>query len=182
MAASFHDSIVNESSQKSIISTKIAYETAIKDKQIQELAKEKEESQQEAKTNLHRVVILSIVGVLSILIFAIIFYLYRKNSDLELQQRNSELQHYILQVNELKDQSKQSSEVNQVDFTEKFKSFDLSKREMEVLTNIANGLSNDEIANTMFVSKNTIKTHIKNIYMKLDVKNRIQAIKKIRDF
>ena len=182
MATSFHDSIINETSQKSIISTKIAYETAIKDKQIQKLAQEKEESQQEAKTNFYRFVIISIVGVLSILAFLIIFYLYRKNSDLELQQKNSELQNYILQVNELKDQSKHLSEVNQEDFTEKFKSFDLSKREIEVLTNIANGLSNDEIAKEMFVSKNTIKTHIKNIYMKLDVKNRIQAIKKIRDF
>ena len=182
MAASFHDSIVNESSQKSIISTKIAYETAIKDKQIQKLAKEKEESQQEAKTNFYRLVIISIISIISILAFGIIFFLYRKNSDLEIQHKNSELQNYILQINELKDRSKQSSDGNQEDFTEKFKSFDLSKREIEVLSNIANGLSNDEIATKMFISKNTIKTHIKNIYVKLDVKNRIQAIKKIRDF
>ncbi len=183
IAGSFHDSIVNETSQKSIISTKIAYETAIKDKQIQKLAQEKEESQQEAKTNYSRLIILSIVGILSILAFVIIFYLYRKNSDLELQHRNSELQQYILQINKLKDQSKQSlPDTDQEDFTEKFKSFDLSKREIEVLINIANGLSNDEIADKMYVSKNTIKTHIKNIYMKLDVKNRIQAIKKVNAF
>ena len=182
IAASFHDSIVNETSQKSIISTEIAYETAIKDKQIQKLAQEKNESQQEATTNFYRVITLSVIGLLSVLAFLIIFYLYRKNSDLELQHKNSELQHYIHQVNELKDQSKQSSDNNQEDFTKKFESYDLSKREIEVLSNIANGLSNDEIATKMFVSKNTIKTHIKNIYMKLDVKNRIQAIKKIRDF
>lgn len=182
-ATTFHDSIVNETSQKSIISTKIAYETAIKDEQIQKLAQEKEESQQEAKINFSRLIIISIIGILSILAFVIIFYLYRKNSDLELQHRNSELQQYILQINELKDQSKQSlTDSNQEDFTEKFKSLDLSKREIEVLSNIANGLSNDEIADKMYVSKNTVKTHIKNIYMKLDVKNRIQAIKKVHAF
>ncbi|WP_457611407.1 helix-turn-helix transcriptional regulator [Lutibacter sp.] len=45
---------------------------------------------------------------------------------------------------------------------------------------MSEGLSNDEISEKMFVSNNTIKTHIKNIYAKLDVKNRIQAIKKIK--
>lgn len=48
-----------------------------------------------------------------------------------------------------------------------------------MLTHITNGLSNDDIADKMFVSINTIKTHIKNIYVKLDVQNRIQAVKKI---
>jgi len=182
IATSFHDSIVNETSQKSIISTKIAYETVEKDKQIQKLAQEKEESQQEAKTNFSRLVIISVIGILGILILTIIFYLYRKNSDLELQNINSELQKYILQINELKDKSKKSFSNTNQEFTEKFKSFELSKREIEVLTYISNGLSNDEIANKMYVSKNTIKTHIQNIYIKLDVKNRIQAINKVHNF
>ena len=57
---------------------------------------------------------------------------------------------------------------------------DLSGRELEVLSNIANGLTNQEIADKLFVSLNTIKTHTTNIYSKLGVKNRTQAVSKAK--
>ena len=56
--------------------------------------------------------------------------------------------------------------------------FGLSSREKEVLAMLALGLSNQEIADKLFVSLNTVKTHLSNIYMKLDVKRRTQAVKK----
>lgn len=56
----------------------------------------------------------------------------------------------------------------------------LSKREMEVLNLMATGLSNLEIAEKLFVSQNTIKTHSSNIFEKLEVNRRIQAIEKAR--
>jgi NarL family two-component system response regulator LiaR len=52
----------------------------------------------------------------------------------------------------------------------------ISKRELEVLTLIADGKSNQEIADTLFVSIPTIKTHITNLFEKLDAKRRTQAI------
>lgn len=52
----------------------------------------------------------------------------------------------------------------------------LSKRELEVLRLIAQGLSNQEIADQLFVSLNTVKTHISSLFLKLDVKRRTQAI------
>ena len=58
---------------------------------------------------------------------------------------------------------------------------DLSKREYEVLVMMSKGFSNREIADKLFVSLNTIKTHTSNIYLKLNVKRRTQAIKKARD-
>ena len=58
---------------------------------------------------------------------------------------------------------------------------DLSKRELEVLREIAMGHTNKEIGEKLFVSENTIKTHINNIYMKLEVNRRTQAISKARD-
>ncbi|SDW15265.1 Tetratricopeptide repeat-containing protein [Lutibacter oricola] len=174
-ATAFHDSIVNEASQKRIISTQIAYETAKKDKQIQKLAIEKEQSEKNAKSNFNRLIILGIVGVLVLLFLGYLLYLYRRNSDLEIENLNSELKNYIHQVHELKDKANNK----QFDSTENFEEFGLSKREIEVFTHITSGLSNDEIATKMFVSKNTVKTHIKNIYSKLDVKNRIQAMKKV---
>lgn len=57
---------------------------------------------------------------------------------------------------------------------------DISNRELEVLQHMARGLSNQEIADQMFVSLNTIKTHSSNIFLKLDVKRRTQAVDKAR--
>ena len=57
----------------------------------------------------------------------------------------------------------------------------LSERESEVLTLIAEGLTNQEIADKLFVSINTTKTHLKHIFEKLNVTNRTQAISVARD-
>jgi len=56
--------------------------------------------------------------------------------------------------------------------------FGISKRELEVLALMSEGLSNQEIATRLFVSLNTIKTHSSNIFEKLQVKRRTQAIEK----
>jgi LuxR family transcriptional regulator, maltose regulon positive regulatory protein len=52
----------------------------------------------------------------------------------------------------------------------------LSQREREVLRLVAGGLSNQEIANSLFISLPTVKTHVGNIFNKLDVTSRTQAI------
>jgi LuxR family maltose regulon positive regulatory protein len=56
----------------------------------------------------------------------------------------------------------------------------LSEREQEVLALIAQGLSNQEIAQRLFISLNTVKWHTSNIYGKLAVKNRTQAVAQAR--
>jgi ATP/maltotriose-dependent transcriptional regulator MalT len=56
----------------------------------------------------------------------------------------------------------------------------ISKRELDVLNLMATGLSNEEIAAKLFVSLNTIKTHSSNIFLKLDVKRRTQAVEKAK--
>lgn len=53
---------------------------------------------------------------------------------------------------------------------------DLSARELEVLRALASGRSNKEIATTLFVSEETVKTHVGHILGKLQVENRSQAI------
>ncbi|MEQ9303143.1 MAG: LuxR C-terminal-related transcriptional regulator [Marinoscillum sp.] len=57
----------------------------------------------------------------------------------------------------------------------------LSDRELEVLDLLATGLSNQEIADKLFVSLNTVKTHLSNLYQKLSVTRRTQAIQKARE-
>ena len=56
----------------------------------------------------------------------------------------------------------------------------LSEREFEILQAIYDGKTNQQMAESLFVSVNTIKTHITNIYIKLDVASRTAAIAKIR--
>ena len=56
----------------------------------------------------------------------------------------------------------------------------LSEREMEVLQLIAKGLTNREIASRLFLSLNTVKAHSRNIYGKLDVHSRTQAVVRAR--
>ena len=56
----------------------------------------------------------------------------------------------------------------------------LSPREREVLALIADGLSNKDIARRLYLSPSTIKVHTRNIYGKLEVRNRTQAVAKAR--
>jgi len=64
---------------------------------------------------------------------------------------------------------------NEIDH-QKIKSLDISKREYEVLKEIALGLSNKEIGDKLFLSESTIKSHVSNLLVKLNAKRRTQAV------
>ena len=64
---------------------------------------------------------------------------------------------------------------------EKLRQLGISKREHEVLELIASGLSNQEIADKLFVSINTVKTHSSSLFLKLDASRRTQAIQKAKE-
>jgi DNA-binding CsgD family transcriptional regulator len=61
------------------------------------------------------------------------------------------------------------------------RSLGLTKREYEVLQLMARGFSNQEIADQLFISLPTVKTHSSNLYTKLDVQRRTQAIRKAKE-
>ena len=62
------------------------------------------------------------------------------------------------------------SESQQTDIVRQIKTLDpLTAREQEVLKLILSGKSNREIAETLFISESTVKTHVRNIYSKYDV-------------
>ncbi|CCN37489.1 putative DNA-binding transcriptional regulator CsgD [Vibrio nigripulchritudo MADA3029] len=53
---------------------------------------------------------------------------------------------------------------------------DLTRREIEILETLKTGESNIEIADKLFISEHTIKSHLYNIFKKIEVKNRLQAM------
>lgn len=57
----------------------------------------------------------------------------------------------------------------------------ISKREHEVLELMAQGHSNQEIAEKLYVSVNTVKTHLGNLFLKLEVSRRTQAVQKAKE-
>lgn len=63
---------------------------------------------------------------------------------------------------------------------EVFEQAGLSSRERELIELLVQGKTNREIADQLFISINTVKTHIKNIYSKLDVTNRVQLYSSLR--
>ncbi len=64
----------------------------------------------------------------------------------------------------------------------KIKELEISKREYEVLQLINKGYSNKEIAEQLFLSESTIKTHVSNLLVKLNAKRRTQALQVAKDF
>jgi DNA-binding NarL/FixJ family response regulator len=58
--------------------------------------------------------------------------------------------------------------------------FDLSQRELQILSQLHRGEPLKEFAASLFITESTLKTHLSAIYRKLDVKNRVQAIEKAK--
>ncbi len=58
----------------------------------------------------------------------------------------------------------------------------ITKRELEILQLIASGLSNREIADKLFVSENTVKTHSSRLFDKLSARRRTQAVQIAKEF
>lgn len=64
---------------------------------------------------------------------------------------------------------------------QKTEDFGLTERETELLTQLKNGLTYEEVAANLHISYHTVRKHIENIYRKLQVKNKVEAVKKATD-
>jgi DNA-binding CsgD family transcriptional regulator/tetratricopeptide (TPR) repeat protein len=167
----YQDSIFNIKSENNLFAMNIKYESEKKDEKIKLLYLE-------SKIQKGRIVIQFLaIGLLVILtVFFIIFNRMRlRNQNLEIMEMRHTIEEYIVQITKLEEEDFLKSKV---DISSKIEEYGLSVREGEVLTYIAQGMKNQEIANYMFVSLSTIKSHTKNIFNKLDVRNRIEAAKK----
>ena len=68
-----------------------------------------------------------------------------------------------------------------IPFEEFCKRFEVSPRESDVIMEICNGLSNKEISDKLFISLQTVKDHTHHIYIKTNVKSRVQLINLVKD-
>ena len=117
------------------------------------------------------------IVLLSILLLSIagagISFLIIKNKNHRIEQMKLEIRNYLLNT-----ESKEKEGINENPLDTLIEKYGLTQREAEIMNLISTGIGNEEIANKLFVSKNTVKFHIKNIFIKLDVKNRVQAMQK----
>ena len=68
-----------------------------------------------------------------------------------------------------------------ISFEEFCNRFEVSPRESDVIREICNGLSNKEISEKLFISLQTVKDHTHHIYIKTNVKSRVQLINLVKD-
>ena len=181
---SIEDSLYNSENETAIINSKFEYEY-INKSIIDSLENEKiaiknnllikEKLITENKLSIQKLwLTISLLCIGSLLIILIIIKMKNKE---KLEKLVSEIKLRLNEIIELQ----QQVEINETtEFKLNSKLNDslkdrLSSREEEVLEELILGLSNKEIGEKLFLSVNTIKTHILNLYIKLDVNNRTQA-------
>lgn len=179
-----HDSLNSIDNQKAVISSQYRFEYN-KKTLIDSLEKDKiliqnqlleEENSLVASRNAVQKLWLTI-SVLGIIILLGALYFYRKNMSSKMDGLRSEIKLRLNETLTLKTKIETLNVINptgQSDLNIVLHD-KLSSREQEILDLLALGLSNKEIGEQLFVSVNTIKTHILSLYNKLDVKNRTQA-------
>lgn len=191
----YNDSLINEANINAVAEMRGKYEHEKNMRLISEseLANAKKQRLiEEQKYGLLLWSSIAITGLLLIILFLFLYLNKRKNHNLlqgqlSLIKTKNEL---LAQINkEVKDElnktqiSLEEKEAVLSNVFEKSKNIELppellalSKRELEVLSYLALGWSDEQLANKLFVSKSTIKTHLRRIYSKLLVRGRAEAV------
>lgn len=126
---------------------------------------------------------LELGGALEIVLLSFALADRIKSLQEENAQIRTQLKNYISQVLSL-EQKIQSTNIDYTDSPEEkiaaiAKKHSLTERETDILLQISLGLNNQQIADELFISINTVKYHTRNIYEKLDVKKRTEITSKI---
>jgi len=186
----YKDSMINMRSLQSINSLEVLHKVTEKDRKIKQLALEKQRVEKKSKFNRRIAIATALISTLIILLLWRINYLRKINQDLELEKLNREIQQYILRLNELQNKEDQRRESDRfpsgkpsIDYViaKLAKEHKLTPRQLEILELILKGHSNKEIAQKLFISNNTVKTHIHHLYEKLNVKNRMEIIQRFME-
>jgi DNA-binding CsgD family transcriptional regulator len=165
------DSLINVDNKTIIVDMESKYQLNEKNSTIEILQLKEDLNDKKIKAQFVFIGLLIIVFML----FVLTYYFGVQRNKLKEKQLRLELQNYVFRIDELHPAVNTQGDYSKLT-EEKLKQFELSDRESEVLKFIAQGYKNSEIADKLFVSRNIIYTHIKNIYVKLDVKNRVDIV------
>lgn len=170
---SFKDSLINVQVQQSIAESEINHKVNEHRFEIEQL--NLQNLLYKRKIKIRQI----LISLLVIILFSLtaILYMAINNFRMKEKQMRLEVQNYIEAIRKIQ-QSKNADIYNLPNLEE----FGLTEQEEKVLILISQGKTNPQIADELFISVNTVKFHVKNIYLKLDVKNRVQAINLIDSF
>ena len=185
--AIIRDSIFDLDSKKQLEEFNVQYATAEKQAEIDRLAFENEISEARLKIVRSQRRALALLILAMLLIGTLLFYNYRFNQQIRQKEQDQTIALQLQEIDNLQAQiysvlhEKRSvrSTILDLEDLNKLTMAPLTKREYEILLAISQGHSNKQISELQFISINTVKFHLKNIYDKLDVKNRVQAVKKL---
>jgi len=168
---SLKDSIKSEETKRNIAALESLYESDIKNKEIQNMSVD---LKLQKFQNLIQFLIFGFLLIISIILI-VIARLKAKNNRLIISQMRNDIRDYMNRLKKLETQDKDPKQDERDVFRKNLEQFALSEREIDVLLLISLGLKNEEIADKLFLSVSTVKTHTRNIFQKLDVRNRIEA-------
>ncbi len=174
--------LMDESRIQAIAELETKYEVEKKEQELLYQQKEIEVLEKDQKLKNY-----TLFGLLSFVILLVIsalgwFRNYKNKRIVEENAIRHQLDMYIKEIELLK--NRKETVTSKVEIEQSFNLNlveSLSERELEVFDELSKGKTNKEMAEALFVSVNTIKTHLKSIYDKLDVKNRTQAVKKVSE-
>ena len=189
MFIALKDSIDNAEIEEAALLKEANYNLDIKNRKLELIEKERALLKtRETLNNYYLVGLLVLVVLILILGFLGYKYIITKNEKKELFYRDQirikakEIELLSSKINIRSSiENGDFKDVNSLEGINVYLTIPLSERELNVLRELSKGSSNQQIADALFVSINTIKSHLIKIYEKLDVKNRTQAVQKIND-
>jgi ATP/maltotriose-dependent transcriptional regulator MalT len=170
------DSVQNSETLKSISEFKVKYETAEKEKEIERLNFENQLAQAENSRKFILMVALSVVLLVVIVASVILYRNQKQKHRLEQQALSGEISELRIQIRELLGKYEGEIDIEYETLNDQLVN-PLSNREFDIFRLIFTQKTNREISEELHVSINTVKTHLKNIYTKLGVSNRNDALK-----
>ncbi|WP_372755420.1 LuxR C-terminal-related transcriptional regulator [Labilibaculum sp.] len=169
-----NDSINNKAFMRKVTRLDLQHEYDKKQRIIQYKLNLLDKDNQIKTERLRKTWILFLALLLLTVAGTTISFLTIRNKNHHIEQMKLEIRNYLLHLEKHKVQHENENPIRML-----VNNYGLTQREAEIMELIATGIGNKEIAERLFISKNTIKFHIKNIFIKLDVRNRVQALQKI---
>tara|TARA_R100000750_G_scaffold62948_1_gene59833 strand:+ start:11881 stop:13734 length:1854 start_codon:yes stop_codon:yes gene_type:complete len=182
------DSIENKETKKILMQKDFKYKIEKKEQEIELQKKNIEILEKDKKIKNYTLYGLITFFVLLVTVSLLWFKNYKQQKRAAALKAQHQIEVYMKEIDVLRanintkivDDNK-SDVIEIINNINSFLSTPLSEREIEVFEELSKGKTNKEIADALFVSINTVKTHLLNIYEKLDVKNRTQAVNKLND-